>query len=557
MQFNTTPEANFKCNGAAQDENEPDRDRLDLSEIGYRLGYERVPVVNGVVQMKPRPAALTIISNGQGLATKQFHIAWDDWLHHTGKVVKTSAAQIFKGEGDRALFYDIAEADALMNGLASHQAIIAGVFAEEHVEIVTQGMLNGGGEVARDRAHTSYRKAEPGLFPWDHDPIAGDAPLPPAELDRILWEVWPEIRGTDRMYRPSASARITVPDGVEPPPPGGLHGYMLVPDASLIPQIGEELFMRLWIGGHGRVIVGEAGQLLVRSVIDVSVYQPERLFFEAAPHLGNPHLKHRKIQPKEVETTFYRGSRYFNPYTPDGIGAVDRALYAEMVEAEKRKLKPQAAKKQRAFIDKVMKEAVARGTPVKRDTLLRAIKTFTLGADFPITMPDGTKKSVGDIVADPDTYHGMRIPDPLEPSYGNDKRIAVIYLDKKPLIYSWAHGSSVYKLEVNAPEAEDEDDDAMDAPQWTDPAIALLAAERYKDKLRYVDAWRSWHFYDGTRWQKDQQLYAYSRFREVCIATSKEIMELAKRERDDGKQAKLKTAAKAMASGAKIQLSIL
>ena len=410
------------------------------------------------------PASLTVVTNAEGLATKTFCIRWSDFLAGTGKVQKRSAAQIYKGSAER-VEVDIDEAAALMDSLENDKAILCGVFEERRVKLTTQKSLNGSGArtldddgcsdfdddddglpvAARDREHTSYPEGEPGWFPLDCDALPGQAALSQERADRIIREMMPEWGTAGRFWRPSASASIIVPEGIEPPSPGGLHAYAMVPDASRIPAIGEELFRRLWLAGYGTIVVGEAGQLLVRSIIDDLVWQPERLFFEAAPCLGNPKLRFRRIKRRKVESTIIRGTRYFDPA---GIGTADRAKFEALVKAEKEKLKPVAAPKQKAFVEKAIKAAEARGKPVKKDTLWNAVQRFVLAADFPIELPDGSVITVGDMLADPDTWHGQRFGDPLEPGYGGDKRIAVAYLKQpKPCIYSHAHGGISYMLQ--------------------------------------------------------------------------------------------------------------
>ena len=43
---------------------------------------------------------------------------------------------------------------------------------------------------------------------------------------------------------------------------------------------------RCWLAGFGWYLISASGEPLVRSIVDVSTGQPERLFFEGAPELG-------------------------------------------------------------------------------------------------------------------------------------------------------------------------------------------------------------------------------------------------------------------------------
>ena len=69
--------------------------------------------------------------------------------------------------------------------------------------------------------------------------------------------------------------------------------------------------------------------------------------------------------------------------------------------------------------------------------------------DFEITLWDGTT-TVGDIIRDPQKYHGMDIPDPYEPEYSDNKRIAKIWCQGHPIIKSFAHGGITYHLHANS-----------------------------------------------------------------------------------------------------------
>ena len=66
----------------------------------------------------------------------------------------------------------------------------------------------------------------------------------------------------------------------------GLRGqriYIAVARASDIPLLGQLLYERLWALGYGYVVVSASGQLLDRTLLDASVWQPERLDFAAGP----------------------------------------------------------------------------------------------------------------------------------------------------------------------------------------------------------------------------------------------------------------------------------
>ena len=77
----------------------------------------------------------------------------------------------------------------------------------------------------------------------------------------------------------------------------GQRVYVPVADAQDIPRAGAALYARLWLAGHGRFDVSASGALLDRSLIDASVWQPERLDFAGGAQCG-PGLEQRREEPK-------------------------------------------------------------------------------------------------------------------------------------------------------------------------------------------------------------------------------------------------------------------
>jgi putative DNA primase/helicase len=54
------------------------------------------------------------------------------------------------------------------------------------------------------------------------------------------------------------------------------------------------------------------------------------------------------------------------------------------------------------------------------------------------------------------------------------------------------------------------------APEFSDDALALRFAERHASEMRYVAEWSTWLIWDGTRWQFDRILRAFSCARLIC-----------------------------------------
>ena len=71
-------------------------------------------------------------------------------------------------------------------------------------------------------------------------------------------------------------------------------------DGADIERALKTLQDRLWLAGFGYVVVGAAGQILIRSIIDASVYGPERLVFEGEPIVVAPLAQDQEVRRPRV-----------------------------------------------------------------------------------------------------------------------------------------------------------------------------------------------------------------------------------------------------------------
>lgn len=139
--------------------------------------------------------------------------------------------------------------------------------------------------VTRDRDHFSFREVLPGILMLDCDLQEGQEPLGWQEIDETIAAIIPAWAKTQRLWRPSSSAYIYDADGTEVIGRGSWRCYVAVDDASAIPALGAYIYQRLWDIGRGFIVVSKSGQALDRSLIDASVWQPERIDFAAEPVL--------------------------------------------------------------------------------------------------------------------------------------------------------------------------------------------------------------------------------------------------------------------------------
>jgi hypothetical protein len=133
----------------------------------------------------------------------------------------------------------------------------------------------------------------------------------------------PDIKNAARVLRRSTSAGLFRTDtGEQFAGSNGLHLYAMVGDADDAERFLKTLHARCWLAGLGWYMVGAAGQLLERSIVDRMVGAPERLVFEGAPILEPPLAQDQESRKPVVRdgaaldtladlpAAYYRGAGY-------------------------------------------------------------------------------------------------------------------------------------------------------------------------------------------------------------------------------------------------------
>src|SRR5215831_18589992 len=109
------------------------------------------------------------------------------------------------------------------------------------------------------------------------------------DMWNALLTVAPELANAARVSRASTSAGLYRSDtGESIPGSNGVHHFVLVLDGGDIERFLKDLHDRCWLHGFGWDLIGRAGQLLDRSIVDRMVGFGERLCFEGAPEIVAP-----------------------------------------------------------------------------------------------------------------------------------------------------------------------------------------------------------------------------------------------------------------------------
>jgi len=390
------------------------------------------------------PVTIATSTNPQRL-TKLWHLV-------DGQPVKQHAGEMLEGNATRVDLNLPQDLAAALEQLESNQALIFGLPLAVSAPVVTQKRLPSAppGTIARTQ-DAFHWNAGPGWWLLDGDPLPGSEALTRDQWLAMLYEVAPALADAPAVWGVSSSSCIYNSDTDEQVT--GIRGqrlYVLVADARDIPRAGKALFERLWLAGHGRYIVSKSGQTLSRSPIDASVWQTNRLDFAAPPVCVAP-LEARRPAPMALNN--------------DAAPLVTAQAVPDLTEAERQQLADIQAQSRgcddllaeihlarEEWIDErlaALGELPEAEQAEARERLRDAVENGRLFGDFELIHSSGRRVTVGDLLDNPDQWHGERFHDPLEPDYSNsDRRIAWANLKSggTPYIFSHAHGGTRYRL---------------------------------------------------------------------------------------------------------------
>lgn len=367
-------------------------------------------------------------------------------VNSKGGMRKETSAMLSQGNAERVVLADLNELKTHLDSLSSAQAITWGVTKYDSIAICTQAeaAAKSGEAIARTRENFKF-PSSPGVMMIDHDG------LPEGELSRNqlrdrLIAAAPVLAGASMLWRPSASSGCIDANG------STLSGltrhrlYIPVSDASLIPEAGKALQTLLWAStGAGWYEVGVAGQRLPRCLVDLSVWQPERLDF-AGPCV----LEDGVTRPK-VEAEIYGDAaaqfdltRLIDSATP----SIKKQAHTAQKAARSAIADQCAAARKQWVTEKAPAMAQRRGIELAQATkvLERAVTQRVLMGDFELTGADGKLVTVAELLDNPNRWHNARFADPLDPDA--DLRVAVARLlnGSRPDLYSHRHGGMRYEL---------------------------------------------------------------------------------------------------------------
>jgi hypothetical protein len=437
---------------------------------------------------------ITIFTRRGGELSKRIKLAAD------GSITITPAAAMTSGSARRAPIADVRGLAAVIERLDCNEAIALGALRTDlpdQVKVVTKDKLNGAaGVIARTGDFICYQQRQPAFVLLDFDAKGKPAGIVVKDFWATLVKVAPALGAAARVVRRSTSAGLHRTDtGEMLDGSGGMHIFITAQNGDDVERFLTTLHERCWLSGYGWIMVGKAGQLLERSIVDRSVGAPERLVFEAAPILTPP-LAQDAESRRPIATD---GALIDTLAACPPLTAAERATFDALVAEAKARIKPEADQVRAAYIDQRADELVKR-TSMSKDAAVRVIESLCRGVllpDVELLFVDKELKgtTVRDVLKDPERFEGRVLADPVEGvAYGRTTaKVLRRRDDGTPWIKSFAHGGVSYSLEREAPPEEEAPppcslDDAHEVyRKWLgkeydldvlDATLAAAAAER-------------------------------------------------------------------------------
>ncbi len=408
---------------------------------------------------------ITGLSSATGPLTKRIS------LSDTGALISDGSACVMgRGHARRVHLASMTEFADTIRRLDPNQAIALGALRPDlpdAVDVTTQiklSALNGSapaGLIARTAEHIAYRPGRAALALIDVDTKG----MPPAVIERIrgqggywsaLVSVLPALAEVTRAVRTSTSSGLSRTDTGEPVKgSNGVHVFLLVQDGADVERFLRDLHDRCWLNGLGWLMVGAGGQMLERSLIDRTVYAPERLVFEAPPILKEPLAQDAERRaPSVIQGEAADTRSICRPLT-----VVEQAKLRDLKAAERHRLAGPADQARGVFIEaqaaRIVKRTGCSPAAAHRTVSRQCQGVLLPDVVLPFDVADHEGATVADVLANPAKFVGATLSDPLEGvEYGRGKAKVMRRSDGTLWINSFAHGRTVYELRYDAASVE-------------------------------------------------------------------------------------------------------
>lgn len=365
------------------------------------------------------------------------------------------------------------------------------------------------------RTKDSFTQNGPSLVMFDYD-YDENAPIhlnSPEEFISALARVIPGFDKVSYVRTYSTSSAIYDIETNECLRPAeGFHIYMVIEDGADLEDFGARLNQRLWLMGLGHIKLSKSLALLKRTLVDVAVFSPERLIFEAGAVLGEG-LEQRLPAPEfvcgELATL---DTRKVKPLTPN---EEQQLLHQERVAKTSDKIILEInARKKDLILDLVTtkRNEGVKITARQAEKIVDAKANYQLTYDDVVVFESGEEVTVAQLLFNPEPFDKQACLDPLRPDKGFGRTLFYANTDtNNPMINSFVEGGRIYRLleaiticDETLPEVIEENfreiatDINVQNNRYVDipyilPGITLVKAGKGEGKTEAISKWISQH----------------------------------------------------------------
>ncbi len=267
-----------------------------------------------------------------------------------------------------------------------------------------------------------------------------ELPDTPEGLEEQFLDLLPELEGCAYMIMDSSSGMLSGADGECLTGASGYRIEIPIADGSRIPDFMDKLHEICWALGYGWAWVGAAGDIFLRSYVDLALRSPHQPDYAAAELLDGIEQNRRFL---------VQHGKFFDPNTVKPLTEAEEADVAT-AKAEARAALESVAKKVKAKVqEQEVKKLVKGGVDEKRARKIvgHLHEAGVLSGEMEVHFRKETI-TVADLILDGEEHDEAQCFDPLESDYAGDNPVAIFYWNDgvRPGIFTQAHGGKFYYL---------------------------------------------------------------------------------------------------------------
>jgi len=382
--------------------------------------------------------SVTMITSENGNLNKKYSLDAD------GNITKTAAANLVKGTFEVKHFSSTPHLDDFFDNLQPTQAVMIGI-PHHNGKQLTSGRIvkkdiTEAGAINRTKEFFDFENT----FYFDLDSCS----LNIEEVITALTKIDPQLASANLLVRASSSFGIHREDETATSNTCGYHVWVLgVKDSNDINRYGKTFAKRCWLAGLGYIYISEKkesnGAMHIRQLIDVAVFSPERLVYEAKPTLAEG------LVQDLVAPIIQEGESLDTSLLLD-LDAQEQIHYDFLTEQAKKGAQKKSEAIKKRYIERGVKNAVGNGQDMNlaRNQIEASLSSGNLYSSQILNFDLLGKKTVGEVLANLPQFDEATLSDPFSPEINGRKNVAIMYSNdgKNPIIYSQAHGGKNYYL---------------------------------------------------------------------------------------------------------------